>query len=202
MLQLPAIYNHSSKCCFLNPVCLKCSGAYNVKKCKVMGKNGIKCANCGDNHTANFDCCPKNPKKLRNGRITIIRYSNQYFNAKPVNNTTPFSTVLKGNTSNLIGSPVVGSPENLQKSSTANNSNGSNVNISKSTTAIDLNVSHYSNALSFSHNVTSVNNVKFLLLIIICWLTANKLIANKSVSELLTFLSPDRLLGLKSSEKH
>lgn len=48
----------------------------------------------------------------------------------------------------------------------------------------------------------SVNNVKLLWIIIICWLTANKLIANKSVSELLTFLSPDHLLGLKSSEKY
>lgn len=104
-----------------------------------MGKNGIKCANCGANHTANFGGCPENPKNLRNGRITIIDNSNQYFNAKPVNNTTSFS-VLNSNTSNLTGSPVVGSPENLQKSSTANNSNGSNVNISKSTNANDLNV--------------------------------------------------------------
>ena len=62
-------YGHGSKCCNLKPVCVKCSQNHLTSNCGLPSrKDGnaelnnstrdqIRCANCGENHTANYKGC-------------------------------------------------------------------------------------------------------------------------------------------------
>jgi PAX-interacting protein 1 len=61
-------FGHSSLTCNLTQKCLKCSGPHRAGDCTA-DKKEFKCANCGENHTANFKGCrlhPDNRMKTKN----------------------------------------------------------------------------------------------------------------------------------------
>lgn len=215
------MYNHSSECCFLNPVCLRCAGEHNIKQCTVTDRAGVKCANCGENHTANFGGCIKNPKNMRNGRVQTFRNSQQGFKPKPVHKNSSFPSAVATNVADSIRPKAAPSEQVTTTANTANVSKFNvpivkNVNIPKS----------YSSVASPSSNVNNVNNainscvdqnvllnlilsnpenfdIVFDKLTKLCALLERlqKLIANKSVAELLTIFNSDSLIGMTSSGK-
>lgn len=105
-------FNHSSECCSLAPACVKCAGPHDAKQCSLTEneKEKIKCANCGDNHTANYRGCPKYPgnaKKLRPKTIKEVQFNQAPL--KPV--TSTFSNVLSSKSQNDT-SPTPPTPSN------------------------------------------------------------------------------------------
>jgi hypothetical protein len=52
-------FGHSSKGCFVEPRCLKCSGKHLSRECKATEASNFvrKCANCGGQHCANYRGC-------------------------------------------------------------------------------------------------------------------------------------------------
>lgn len=158
------LFNHSSEFCFLKPVCLKCSGGHNVKQCTVTDRSGIKCANCGANHTANFGGCPKNPKNLKNSRVTTIRNSNQMFIPKPVNKSQSFANIAKGVDVNLTSSAQ---NINMPKSSIATTSTFSNVSSDSNVNSVNFHVpsvnnSNLSNMLNISQTAKPIDQSNLL----------------------------------------
>lgn len=72
-------YGHGEANCFRAPVCVKCAGAHKSNTCPLskssihpegkVAPEKLRCANCGDHHTANFNGCPArrvNSKPKRN----------------------------------------------------------------------------------------------------------------------------------------
>ena len=58
-------YGHTKNFCRLQPICVKCAGGHCTSKCPLKQNcNEVKCALCGENHTANFKGCTVY-KKLR-----------------------------------------------------------------------------------------------------------------------------------------
>lgn len=57
-------FNHSSDVCTFDFVCVKCAGNHPSKECKVP-RRLIKCANCSQQHCANYSKCPRNPGILK-----------------------------------------------------------------------------------------------------------------------------------------
>jgi hypothetical protein len=61
-------FHHHSDNCLMEPKCVKCAEKHLSKDCTLPpskdknDKTGIKCANCGKNHTANYRRCEKYPK--------------------------------------------------------------------------------------------------------------------------------------------
>lgn len=55
------LFNHSSLFCTRDPVCVKCAEKHLSYQCTKRRTDPPKCANCGDDHTANYTGCPKNP---------------------------------------------------------------------------------------------------------------------------------------------
>lgn len=210
------LFNHSSECCFLDPVCLKCSGPHNIKECKVTDRNGIKCANCHQNHTANFGGCPMNPKNLRSGRVTTIRNSNMPFIAKPMEKNVTFSSALKGSNSNSVISQTDGHPAGGPSAAVANNPTVLKVNIPK---IANVNNSHFvsnnvnntksnpidnSNLLNFVVNNSDNFDIILDRLNKLCNVLENlqKVLSNKCVADILSIFSPDSLIGMNSSAQH
>lgn len=65
-------YGHSSNNCRLSPKCVRCSGPHKSKDCDIVDKttNKIpddkrKCANCSENHTANYSKCSERGKIIK-----------------------------------------------------------------------------------------------------------------------------------------
>lgn len=53
-----------------------------AKQCTVIDRAGIKCANCCENHTANFRGCIRNPKNRKNSIVQTFRNSNQGYQSQ------------------------------------------------------------------------------------------------------------------------
>lgn len=56
-------YNHTKNFCNLQPRCVKCGEDHFTKECKVASSVAPVCANCNDNHTANYKGCPVYQRK-------------------------------------------------------------------------------------------------------------------------------------------
>ena len=70
------LYGHTKNVCTKTPVCVKCAGKHSTSDCQHHHTDSIKCALCGEQHTANYKGCPiykalrakKFPSKLRSGK--------------------------------------------------------------------------------------------------------------------------------------
>ena len=61
-------YGHGNANCHRPPVCVKCAGSHASKSCPLsvtttspagkIAPTKLRCANCGDHHTANYSGCP------------------------------------------------------------------------------------------------------------------------------------------------
>lgn len=64
-------FSHGASLCHRNPKCIRCSGPHSSKSCnhlppedptskekRQIPKDKVKCANCGQGHTANYNKCP------------------------------------------------------------------------------------------------------------------------------------------------
>ena len=58
-------FGHGSTLCFLESRCLRCAGNHHTQKCntQIDSPASLKCANCHQNHAANFRGCPKYPQR-------------------------------------------------------------------------------------------------------------------------------------------
>ena len=69
------LFNDSWEDCYWKSVWMECAESRKTKDCSITDKSGIKCANCGDKHTANYLGCPANLKKFKNkSRVTTITW--------------------------------------------------------------------------------------------------------------------------------
>lgn len=56
-------FGHAAKCCKAQWRCVKCGENHPTASCqRVKGKDTAKCANCGEEHTANYRGCKNFPK--------------------------------------------------------------------------------------------------------------------------------------------
>lgn len=110
-------FNHSSDVCAFNPVCMKCAGSHKTRECPPENTI-IKCANCGESHTANYGGCKFNPRNLKNNKIITIRNSQNAFRSNIVKPQSSFSKITSGasQTSQTSNEPTVEAPPapNLQ----------------------------------------------------------------------------------------
>lgn len=66
-------YGHTKNFCTKNPVCVKCAGSHKTIQCPIPQKSdNIKCALCGEKHTANYKGCMVY-KALKIKRFPTIR---------------------------------------------------------------------------------------------------------------------------------
>lgn len=92
-------FHHHSDNCLMEPRCVKCAEKHLSKDCPLPppkdknDRTGLKCANCGGNHTANYRGCKSYPKKfnsvknqnnnkINNSRKTPNHYPNTQVNEK------------------------------------------------------------------------------------------------------------------------
>lgn len=57
-------WGHATTNCFAQPRCLKCAKGHSTKDCDLEENGAPKCANCGQDHTANSTSCPVYVGKL------------------------------------------------------------------------------------------------------------------------------------------
>lgn len=212
-------FNHSSDMCKLKPVCLKCSGEHNISDCPVKDREGIKCANCSGNHTANFGGCPMNPKNLPSNRVQTFRTANTFVN-KHVKQNISFSDSLKGkNEANSIPNSAI--QENNKTSETLNSYTPSrnSAQVPKSDKQIGsqekseiVNTVHTANAITdidnnfllnfvlnnFTNIDTIIEKLNNLYNVLIKF---QKLYCDKKMSELLKAIGTDGQKALASSSK-
>jgi hypothetical protein len=63
-------FGHSSLTCKLSQKCLKCAGPHRASDCNAE-KTDFRCANCGENHTANYKGCRMHPdNRAKNKNIS------------------------------------------------------------------------------------------------------------------------------------
>ncbi|GFV91248.1 RNA-directed DNA polymerase from mobile element jockey [Trichonephila clavipes] len=56
---------HTSEVCHLPMKCLKCAGPHQTKDCTLQFEDPLQCANCGEEHAANWRQCPRFPKSKK-----------------------------------------------------------------------------------------------------------------------------------------
>lgn len=215
------LYNHSSECCTLKPVCLKCSGGHRVNECKVTDRKDIKCANCGDNHTANFSGCPKNPRNIQSGRVTTIRDSNQRFAAITTTKNCSFADSLKGKKPDLTNIPKPTSSQNLVPGGNSQNISNTATNSKIITNVSNTGIKHKNPKTTAENVVNTVNSNIDNNNVLLNFVLSNfdnidaiieklnklydimakfqKICTNKGMSELLSAINMDGQGGLKSS---
>lgn len=59
------LYGHSQTRCKSPSVCVKCAGQHHTTQCTKTIEIPPMCANCGGNHPASFQGCPRHPKVLK-----------------------------------------------------------------------------------------------------------------------------------------
>lgn len=112
-------FGHGNANCHLKPVCVKCAGTHTSKSCPLSltttspdGKitpSKLRCANCGDHHTASFQGCPtrasaSKPKNVR-PKTTQFRFEQANFPClekvpKPMPHAMNYSNAVKTQTQN------------------------------------------------------------------------------------------------------
>lgn len=78
-------YGHTKNYCNFSPICLKCAGKHYYTECKKDGSTPPTCANCGENHPANFRGCSY---FINLTRPTQSRTFSRSPTTQPNNNTT------------------------------------------------------------------------------------------------------------------
>lgn len=69
-------FNHVARNCHKNPICVKCAGLHLTENCKKTHEEKPKCANCGQQHTANYKGCISYAEQLKKFHKTASKIKN------------------------------------------------------------------------------------------------------------------------------
>ena len=65
------LFGHSQSRCTADPKFVKCAGNHQSTSCQKPPNTEATCANCGGNHPASYQGCPRHPKQATNQRKTL-----------------------------------------------------------------------------------------------------------------------------------
>lgn len=112
------LYGHTKKYCNRQPTCVKCADTHLTHECTKDRSIPAKCANCGNDHPANYRGCALY-KQLQQMRTNPTRSLNRTSGTQQLTQLTASSIKQSGNQSNLQFVPAVQQQqENTQMTST------------------------------------------------------------------------------------
>lgn len=82
-------FRHSAQGCYADPRCVKCAKAHFTYTCKKPRTEPATCANCGNDHPANYKGCPSFPKPGQQATDTITRGSRPQANQQQASRPRP-----------------------------------------------------------------------------------------------------------------
>lgn len=105
------IFGHGAENCFMDPKCIRCGETHSSVDCfyvpidNLLGKipdNKVKCANCGEQHTANYSKCSKRiqyvqiQEKLRPKQHKTSQHNGNKFVPAPQLSEANFPSISRG----------------------------------------------------------------------------------------------------------
>ena len=127
-------FGHGAESCFLDPKCIRCGDNHKSSSCSLLSdpsdiksripEDKVKCANCGEKHTANFNKCKKRVEyiqfknSIRTKNTNISKPNNYKFQTAPQLNNFDFPNISNVKKSSQ---PAAWRLKNLQNNMTSNN---------------------------------------------------------------------------------
>jgi len=123
-------FGHSASNCFLQYRCVKCADSHQPGNCPRNNDRNIplKCANCGQEHTANFSGCSKRLEFSSTGKSNTLNNINhssapRIFKSSFVNQGVAFSDLLKSNSKSERQNSTANSNSNQARTNTLDSIN-------------------------------------------------------------------------------